>query len=274
MPEVQAIIFDLGGTLWHWPRKNPTRDGAWFWDRSYDHALQMLSHPTELALAGRKAFADAMVAAETAYRRRARSEGRSQAPRGIVSDGLRRLGVRSDGAETPAVIDGYGRVAPGWVEPFPGAAPTLSRLRDSGYRLGLLSNTWWSSRWLDEDLKNLGLADFFDAVLYNSDLPRAKPHPSVFLKAARRLDAAPTACVMIGDDPRCDVAGAQDAGLRTVWNRDGRTDAEPGDVAPNATVESLSELPALLRSWRPWRARAMATRPGGNFFGRGFSKVR
>lgn len=247
MPGVRAIIFDLGGTLWHWPRKDPTRDGHWLWCRSYDHALRTVSGSSPLVRTGREAFADALVAAETEYRRRAKAEGRSRAPQDIASDGLRRLGIRPDKEETSALLGGYGRVAAGWATPFPDAAPTLSRLRGSGYLLGALSNTWWSPRWLDEDLKNLGLADFFDAIVYSSDLPHAKPHRSAFLEAARRLDTEPAACVMVGDDPYADVAGARTAGMRTVWRRNGRPDTERGDVAPDATVDELFELPGLLR---------------------------
>lgn len=247
MRRPRAIILDLGGTLWHWPRRDPTRDGPWFWGRAYDHAIQILPDPATLTRVGREAFAGSMVAAETDYRRRARAEGRSQTPRGIAADGFRRLGVRPLEEEIAAVLGGYGRAAVGWTAPFPDAAPTLSRLREAGYRTGILSNTWWPSRWLDEDLRNLGLLGLFDEVLYTSDLPHAKPHPSVFLEAARRLDAEPAACVMVGDDPLCDVSGAGRAGMKTVWKRASGPDAGLGGAVPDAVVTHLAELPALLR---------------------------
>lgn len=243
----RAIIFDGGGTLWHWPRKDPTRDGPWFWGRAYDHAIHALPDPAPLTRVGREAFAGSMVGAETEYRRRARAEGSSQTPQGITADGFRRLGIRPLEEEIKAVLDGYGRGASGWAAPFPDTAPTLSRLRDAGYRTGILSNTWWSSRWLDGDLRNLGLAGLFDEILYTSNLPHAKPHPYVFAEAARRLDVEPAACVMVGDDPLCDVFGAGRAGMKTVWKRASAPDAGLDGAAPSEVVTRLAQLPALLR---------------------------
>lgn len=246
MPEVQATIFDLSGTLWHWPRRDPTRDGPWFWGHAHDHALRTLPPSHGLVRVERETFAAAMVAAEAEYRRRARTQGRSRTPQDVAVDGLRRLGVRAGNAGVSAVLDGYRRAAVGWPAPFPDARPALRRLRDGGYRLAVLSNTWWPARWLDEDLHNLGLVRLFDEILYTSGLSHAKPHGSVFLEA-RRLDTDPAACVMVGDDPYTDVAGARNAGMRTVWRRNGRPDAELGDATPDATVDGLFELPGLLR---------------------------
>ena len=52
---------------------------------------------------------------------------------------------------------------------------------------------------------------------------------------------------MVGDSLRRDIQGGQQAGLRAFWlNRTGK-DGDP-DVAPDAQMTSLNELPELLRS--------------------------
>ncbi|HZB81823.1 MAG TPA: hypothetical protein VE288_03125, partial [Rubrobacteraceae bacterium] len=47
----------------------------------------------------------------------------------------------------------------------------------------LLSNTWWAAEWLEAQLGACGLHNLLDEVLYTSELPHTKPHPSVFLEA-------------------------------------------------------------------------------------------
>jgi len=235
-----AVIFDLGGTLWSWSRRNPTRDGALLWGLCHD---RLRATPRGV---GREAFAAAMVASEADYRRRVRTEGLSASPRDIVASGLQGLGVPPDNGSLLREITGsYGQVASGLPVSFPDARHTLLALRGTGFRLGILSNTWWSAAWIDADLRAERLYGLFEEVLYTSDLPHSKPHPSVFLEAASRLGVEPNHCVMVGDDPLCDVWGASRVGMPSVWVR--RGDSQPGGAEPTAVVGSLSELTALLR---------------------------
>jgi putative hydrolase of the HAD superfamily len=49
---------------------------------------------------------------------------------------------------------------------------------------------------------------------------------------------------MVGNDLGRDVAGAHNAGLRAVWIERGASEGGPA-ATPDATIASLSELPAL-----------------------------
>jgi len=121
-------------------------------------------------------------------------------------------------------------------------------LRERGYRLGLLSNTWWAAEWHNADIAAHGLADLLDELVYTSDLPHSKPHPSVFAEIAARLGLEAAACVMIGDRQIDDVSGAKAVGMRAIWRRN--DDGFPtSTVTPDAVVDRLSELPDLLRNW-------------------------
>ena len=46
-----------------------------------------------------------------------------------------------------AALDGYARAVDGWAILEPGAREALQLLRERGYALGLLSNTWWAADW-------------------------------------------------------------------------------------------------------------------------------
>ncbi len=243
MTAPRAVVFDLGGTLVHWADWEDAAPAKWA--AAYE-TLRDVTRDDELP--DRDAFVAAMREAERAHWARVDREHWSGPPTGLVSDGFRRLGLAVADHLLIAAMDGYARAVAGWCAVYPDARDTLVMLRDRGYRLGLLSNTWWAAEWHNADLADHGLGALLDEVVYTSDLPRSKPHPSVFTEVAARLDVAPSACVMIGDRQIDDVSGAKAVGMRAVWRRN--DSGFPGSaVVPDAVVDRVSELPPLLRSW-------------------------
>lgn len=239
-----TVIFDLGGTLVHWPDWDdaaPLR-----WGGSYDRLVSALPRQHWPA---RDAYVRAMREAELAHWRRVDAEHWSGPPSGVVIEGFRLLERHPDEAELLAVLDAYAAAVDGWASVDPDARETLATLRERGYRLGLLSNTWWAAAWHDADLATHGLADYLDELAYTSDLPHSKPHPSVFQEVAARLGVEPAACVMIGDRMVDDVGGALGAGMRGVWRRNDNPWPPGEGITPSAVVSRLSELPPLLQSW-------------------------
>jgi len=239
----RAVIFDLGGTLVHWPKWD--EDAPTKWRSAYDSLLKKdgARHWPEADV-----FVDAMRAAEKAHWERVDREHWSGPPTGLVSDGFRRLGLAVEEDVLIATMDGYARAISGWSTVFPDSRDTLVLLRERGYRLGLLSNTWWAAEWHNADIAAHGLAGLLDELVYTSDQPHSKPHPSVFREIGGRLGVEPGACVMIGDRQIDDVAGAKAAGMRGIWRRND-SGFPTSTVQPDAIVDHLSELPPLLRTW-------------------------
>jgi putative hydrolase of the HAD superfamily len=167
----------------------------------------------------------------------------------VLRDGFRRLGRHVHEAELTAALDGYARAVDGWANLEPAARETLQALRERGYPLGLLSNTWWAADWHNADLAAHGLAGYLDELVYTSDLPHSKPHPSVFQTVAGLLNVEPAACVMIGDRLLDDIGGALSVGMRAIWKENGNPWPRPNGIVPTATIHRLDELPALLRAW-------------------------
>ena len=64
-------------------------------------------------------------------------------------------------------------------------------------------------------LDGLGLRRHFETVVGAADVARGKPHPDVFLEAARRCGAAPADCIVFEDAP-LGVEAARRAGMRVV----------------------------------------------------------
>ena len=125
---------------------------------------------------------------------------------------------------------------------FDDTLPCLQALRDEGrYRLGLLSN---GSR-LPE---TVGLAGYFEAVVFAQDHLVAKPDKGIFEVVERELSVSPSSCVLVGDHLVNDVNGAKRAGWSAIWidrDGDGVGSRTEGDV-PDATMTSLDELPRVL----------------------------
>lgn len=125
--------------------------------------------------------------------------------------------------------------------------PTLEKLEKSGYRLGIISNAGD-----DQDVQQLargfGIHSYFDFILTSAACSYRKPHPRIFELALANWYLLPAEAVMVGDNLIADVQGAQNAGMFGVWlNRRADPEMEKEDpVNPDASLTSLSELPALL----------------------------
>ena len=127
------------------------------------------------------------------------------------------------------------------------AVPTLQKLEESGYRLGIISNAGD-----DQDVQKLvrkfKIRQYFDFILTSAACSYRKPHPRIFELALANWYLLPSEAVMVGDNLTADVFGAQNAGLYGVWlNRRADPLMEKQEaVSPNASLSSLSELPTLL----------------------------
>jgi putative hydrolase of the HAD superfamily len=131
---------------------------------------------------------------------------------------------------------------------FDDTLPCLGALREEGrYRIGLLSN---GSR-LPE---TVGLAGYFEAVVFAQDHLVAKPDKGIFEVMERELSVGPSSCVLVGDHLVNDVRGAKRAGWSAVWlDRAGDSPGLPdqvagGDLRADAVVSTLDDLPVALEA--------------------------
>jgi HAD superfamily hydrolase (TIGR01509 family) len=97
---------------------------------------------------------------------------------------------------------------------------------------------------LDFVLEGSGLKRYFRAVVDGHQVERPKPHPDIYLEAARRLESAPADCIVFEDSPTGIRAGLA-AGMRVVAvNTLGLADLGPVDLV----IEHFEDpaLPAWL----------------------------
>lgn len=107
--------------------------------------------------------------------------------------------------------------------------------------------------WQAPDGVSLDVAPFV-AALENATGRQAvvlgKPARPFFQAAAARLGLEPSAMLMIGDDIASDVGGAQQAGLKGMLVKTGKFRPQDldGDIRPDATLDSIADLPGWWES--------------------------
>lgn len=123
----------------------------------------------------------------------------------------------------------------GGIEPIAGVRETLEKAAALGLPCALGSSAPRENARLC--LESLGLAPFFKAVVTGEDVERGKPHPDIFLAAARKLGVPSEECLVIEDAP-AGVEAAHRAGMRAIA------------LLTSHTPEELAAADALARDFR------------------------
>lgn len=254
MPTLKAILFDLDDTLLDWSevREDWLSFELKFLQRAFDH----IRRATGLA-ASLETFVED-------FRRRTRdgwNHGRSSlvAPHlgNILLQTAEALGAPPGSLDGRALLEAYGWQAVPGCRTFPEVHQALLELQRTGLRFGIVTNAYQPMWMRDIEMEQHGLLRFFpECRISAADIGHLKPHPAIFRAALECLGLEPASVVFVGDNPTADIAGAQAAGLQAVLRI---TLPMPpllsGLIVPDAAINSLDELPAVLDNWYPgWRA--------------------
>ena len=94
---------------------------------------------------------------------------------------------------------------------YAGAKELLAALREQGSKVYLLSNA--QALFTMPELRLLGIADLFDDIHISSQIGAMKPDPLFYGYALKKHSLDPADCLMVGNDLRCDILGAANAGM-------------------------------------------------------------
>lgn len=121
------------------------------------------------------------------------------------------------GGDVPADLERYRAHHPSVLHSgtrlMPGAAETVTALKDAGLRLGVCSNK--PRDFTAELLRHLGLAAQIDVALGPEDVARLKPAPDMLLAGMHQLGVSPAESLYVGDMV-VDIDTARGAGV-PVW---------------------------------------------------------
>jgi putative hydrolase of the HAD superfamily len=231
---VRAVVFDWGGTLTPFH----TIDLLDLWRV----AAEVLA-PDRV-----DEVAAALAAAERQWWDTVVETGRSGTTAEVFAAARAATGLDLDEALHDAAVTAHLEAWTPHTFTDPDAAPLLRALRERGIRTGLLSNTHWPRDWHEKWLARDGVLELIDARVYTSDLEHTKPHPEAFRTVLGELGVAPEDAVFVGDRPVDDISGAKALGMRAVLVPNPEVPGHP--TPPDARIERLSELLALVDGWR------------------------
>ena len=225
---VAAVIFDWGGTLTPWHSINPAEQWA---------TVCAPHFPADEAIA----CAAALHKAEDSLWRECRESGRSATMTALFE----LAGVTVTEAFLATYVDAWD---PHTVTD-PDVPELLSRLRERGIHIGVLSNTMWPRSWHEDVFRRDGVLDLIDGAVYSSEIDWNKPHPLAFEAAMAAIGVTdPAQCVFVGDRPYDDIFGAKGIGMRAVLIPNSDVPPYEGAV-PDAVISRLADLQPLIEAW-------------------------
>ncbi len=120
-----------------------------------------------------------------------------------------------------------------------GAKETLKALKNQGYRIGIISNTWPS---VDRIMQTFGLDEFVNQCSYSYQLGYSKPDVEIYNDALEKSGCLPQECVFVDDQlNNLDVAKQLGMhGVQMIYH----SDVEVGEYP---TITKPSELLNLLQ---------------------------
>ena len=157
----------------------------------------------------------------------------SQTRIALIQLGLERCGYQNAENLAQAAFEVY-FTARNQVDLFTGTVEQLTLLKQK-YTIGALTNG-------NADLSRVGLDHLFDFYFNSAQLGLSKPHPEFFDAAVNHTGLPAQSFIHIGDHPQHDIAGAQAAGMHTIWmNPDAKT-WPPEQTMASQQIQCLTQL--------------------------------
>jgi putative hydrolase of the HAD superfamily len=125
---------------------------------------------------------------------------------------------------------------------LPGARELITHLAPH-YSLALLTNG--APDLQREKIAATSLEPYFKAIAVSGEFGIGKPKPEIFYHLLSQLGVPPNEALMVGNSLERDIAGARNAGIRSIWIRVPGSE-EHAEVMPDHTITSLNEIPAIL----------------------------
>ena len=122
------------------------------------------------------------------------------------------------------------------LHPIEGVTELIKDLHKNNFKLLIASSS--DMKIIEIVLKKFQLVNFFKAMVSGTELTHSKPHPEIFLKAAKLAECETKKCVVI-EDSENGVKAARAAGMKCV-----------GFLNPNSGNQDLRKANIIIKSFR------------------------
>jgi putative hydrolase of the HAD superfamily len=205
---IQAVVFDIGGTLLDFERKESyaeLKTGAEL-ARGY---LLSLGHAPPPANIYRRRIITRLARAYLWSRLTAAELD----PMRELTRLHRSMGISLDDSDANEVGRLLYSPNKALAHAHPDTVETLRALRAAGMKIGLISNTVAPPSGIEDHLAQEGLLEFFAVRVYSCRVGVPKPNPKIFRAALQELDVGPERALYIGDKPHIDIVGSHRVGM-------------------------------------------------------------
>ena len=152
---------------------------------------------------------------------------------------LRHFSIKNEELAQKIAKD-YVQISPTKTKLFPFVNEILTYLKEK-YHLHIITNGFNEVQFVK--LKNSRLDQFFTKVITSEMIGIQKPNPKIFEYALSEANAASNESIMIGDDQKTDIIGAQNFGMDQVFVD---YNFEALICNPSYRIHHLKELKRLL----------------------------
>jgi putative hydrolase of the HAD superfamily len=125
--------------------------------------------------------------------------------------------------------------------PFPNLLNMLEELRRNNLILGMITNGY--GQFQMDNIKALGIEEYFETILVSEWEGIKKPDLQIFKRALNQLNVDPNHSVFVGDHPGNDVEASKNAGMKSIWKKDFQWDKVDADFI----VDDLADLPTIIK---------------------------
>lgn len=124
------------------------------------------------------------------------------------------------------------------LSPMPGLINLLKFFKKKSLPLAIASSSTPKQISIIVDL--LKISDYFDVMISGEEVKRGKPHPDVFLEAAKKLGVKPETCLVL-EDAETGVLAGKAAGMKVIAVKNKYTTTQDHSKA-DKIVHSLEEI--------------------------------
>lgn len=236
-----AAIFDLGGTLIIYENRHSWTELALLGCRN---AAPVLKEITGVEIPPERIRTQLLQILDDAMQARSKDLVEVDLFQ-IVSTALADLGVEISDGLPAKFVHSYYQPTTKQIALVPGAVELLSKLKGTGLKIGLISNSIFPAEFHRHEMQRFGILDYFDFTIFSSEVMIRKPKKEIYLKALSLMESESERTVFVGDRLIEDVAGPQAVGMRAILKFDEKRDYSD-DVEPDAVIYSFDQLEKII----------------------------
>lgn len=125
-----------------------------------------------------------------------------------------------------------------------GCRELLDFLKEQGIPMAIATST--VPEITSNNLKRMGLIDYFDAIVTSTMVEHGKPAPDIFIEAGKRISANNAECAVC-EDSYSGIFAAHAAGMKPILIPDLLKPTKETDEVTYATLDSLLEVIELIK---------------------------